>query len=122
MPDLSKPERTVFAEDRTALANERTYSAWLRTGLGALAAGAAFEKLLGQQMPPIVVKGAATALIVGAVVMFWIGWWRYTHLGRRLRDADIRRIPEWTAVALALLLSAAALLVLAGGFVSAPSG
>jgi putative membrane protein len=122
MADQDKPERTVFAEDRTALANERTYSAWLRTGLGALAAGAAFEKLLGQQAPPAVVKGAATALIVGAVVMFWIGWWRYTHLGRKLRDVDIRRMPEWGALALALLLSAAALLVLAGGFVSASSG
>ena len=122
MAEHEKQERTIFAEDRTALANERTYSAWLRTGLGALAAGAAFERLLGRQMPPLVVKGAAAALIVSAVAMFWIAWWRYTHLGPSLRAADIRRMPEWAALALAVLLSGAALLVLAGGFLSAPSG
>lgn len=122
MADDERQERTIFAEDRTALANERTYSAWLRTGLGALAAGAAFERLLGPQMPPFVAKGVAGMLILAAVAIFWIGWWRYTHLGRRLRNADIRRMPDSTALALALLLSAAALLVLVGGFLSAPSG
>ena len=122
MAEGEKQERTIFAEDRTALANERTYSAWLRTGLGALAAGAAFERLLGQQMPTALAKGAAAALVATAVAIFWVGWWRYTHLGRRLRDADIRRMPDWAALALALTLSAAGLLVLAGGLLSAPSG
>ena len=122
MTEEHKPERTIFAADRTALANERTYSAWLRTGLGALAAGAALERLLGQQTPPELAKLASGLLIASAVAIFWIGWWRYTHLGRRLRDADIHRMPEWTALALAIGLSAAALLVLAGGLLSAAWG
>ena len=32
-----------YAIDRTVLANERTYTAWIRTGLTALAAGVAVE-------------------------------------------------------------------------------
>ena len=35
-----------YALDRTALANERSYAAWIRTGLGAMVAGLAIEHLL----------------------------------------------------------------------------
>lgn len=122
MGEAGKSERTVYAEDRTALANERTYSAWLRTGLGSLAAGAAVERVLGGELPPWATKGAAVALIVAAIAAFWTAFWRYTHLGPRLREAKVRRVPNWTALAMACALTASGLLVLAGVLLSAPSG
>ena len=44
-PETTKPPTSAaelqqqYALDRTVLANERTYAAWIRTGLGALVAG-----------------------------------------------------------------------------------
>jgi len=35
----AEKSRSDYAIDRTLLANERTYAAWIRTGLMALAAG-----------------------------------------------------------------------------------
>lgn len=122
MEEAGKSERRAFAEDRTALANERTYSAWLRTGLGALASGAAVERVLGQQLPAWATKSVAAALIAAALASFWTGFWRYTHLGSRLGEAHVRRIPNWAALALTGALTAAGLLVLGGLFFSAPSG
>ena len=40
-----------YALDRTVLANERTYAAWIRTGLGAMVAGLAIEHLLIEVYP-----------------------------------------------------------------------
>lgn len=117
--ERDRAERTAYAEDRTALANERTYSAWLRTGLGALAASAAVVRLLGEMMPAALTRAAACLFLAAAVAIFWLAWWRYTHLGRRLRDAQIRRVPEAAALMITMALTAAALLLLAGGAISA---
>jgi len=40
-------ERTDLARQRNLLANERTFSAWLRTGLAAVIAGLGIARLLG---------------------------------------------------------------------------
>lgn len=52
---VTKPDpedkKTEYALDRTVLANERTYAAWLRTGIAALAAGLAIEKFMVQVLP-----------------------------------------------------------------------
>ncbi len=50
-PTLAAELQRQYALDRTVLANERTYAAWIRTGLGAMVAGLAIEHLLNEVHP-----------------------------------------------------------------------
>ena len=44
--------RTNLAEDRTILANERTFAGWMRTSLAAIAIGVGFNALFARLEPP----------------------------------------------------------------------
>lgn len=46
-----KPVSEELAEERTKLAKERTFAAWLRTGLGTIGIGLALAKLLPSLEP-----------------------------------------------------------------------
>ena len=115
-----RPEQTIsmaqsrLAEDRTVLANERTYTAWMRTGLTALATGGAFERFIGDNMPLWATHAVATILIGFSICAFVLGIWHYTHLGIKLRDAEIRRLPIRTVIALTIALCGASVLALIG--------
>jgi len=105
--------RTSYAADRTVLANERTYAAWIRTGLAALAAGVAIEKLLVDVMAAWSVQLIALLLIVVSVIAFVIAAWRYTHLDLKFGRLDVKRVPAAVTTAISLLLVLCALLALA---------
>lgn len=63
-------ERVALAEDRTLLANERTFAGWLRTGLAAVGIGVGFHALFQQMEPAWVPRAIATLfLLVGIVVV-----------------------------------------------------
>ncbi|MGI9483419.1 MAG: YidH family protein, partial [Hyphomicrobiales bacterium] len=69
-----------LALDRTILANERTYAAWLRTGLCALAAGLAIEKFMIDVLPFWGIRMISVVLIVFSAVAFLLSAWRHAHL------------------------------------------
>lgn len=106
--------RTRLAEDRTVLANERTYTAWVRTGLTALAAGVGFEKFLTGAMPDWIVRTIAIILILFSFCAFFLAIWHYTHLGLKLKNAEIRTPPIKSLMLLTAALCVASLLALAG--------
>lgn len=62
--------RTDFAEDRTMLANERTFAGWMRTGLATIGIALAFNALFGRIEPTWVPKSIATTFLIVAVVVF----------------------------------------------------
>jgi putative membrane protein len=75
--------------ERTRLANERTYLAWWRTGIAALAAGFAIGRIL-----PEVVEGSSwpyvalgVALLAAGVIAIGYGLVRFRALDAALRDA-----------------------------------
>lgn len=71
-PDLAAPadEKTDLAEDRTVLANERTFAGWMRTGLAAIGVGVGFNALFGAMEPPWVPRAIATLLLaIGAFIV-----------------------------------------------------
>ena len=107
-PRDSKYDRTDLAEDRNILAIERTYAAWLRTGLGALAVGIAFERLFFETQPVWISKAGATALIVLAVVMFLFSLWRYRQERRRVLHHSVPRMPIVAPAIMAVLGSCSA--------------
>lgn len=63
-------ERTHWAEDRTILANERTYSGWLRTGFAAIAVGLGFQAVFGEAESVWLAKvGATVFVLMGPIVV-----------------------------------------------------
>lgn len=63
-------ERTDFSEDRTVLANERTFAGWLRTGFAGIGIGLAFNALFGRVEPGWIAKLIATVFLLIAVMIF----------------------------------------------------
>ena len=69
LSDDESGARTELAEDRTLLANERTYAGWMRTALAAVGIGVAFHALFQKMEPDWVPRAIATVfLLVGIVV------------------------------------------------------
>lgn len=60
------------SDARTRLAYERTYAAWLRTGLAALGGGLAARALLDRQLPKWLVELTSISLIAMSVLLFVI--------------------------------------------------
>lgn len=63
-------DRTNFAEDRTILANERTFASWLRTGFAGIGIGLAFNALFVRLEPSWAPRLIATAFLAIAIYIF----------------------------------------------------
>lgn len=104
---------TELAADRTALAYERTYAAWLRTGLVALVYGVGAVKLLDGVAPGWVALFASILLLLFSDFAYVAGIWR--QLARVDMPAPkVSSLPPGLLVAANLGLAAVALLALAG--------
>ena len=63
------------------LAAERTYAAWVRTGLGALAAGVGAKALFAAILPDWFSSLTASLLILFSAFCFMAAVWRELHPG-----------------------------------------
>lgn len=100
-------ERTDLALQRTLLANERTYSAWLRTGLTAVAAGLGIAELLESISMPGLTRGIGIILILAGMATYFVAMWRYRQTCNDLRYKELGLTPCWmlNLLAVSLLLS-----------------
>ena len=64
-----KADRNELAEDRTILANERTFGSWMRTSLGCVAIGVGFQGLFPTMEPAWVPRSIATAFLLLAILV-----------------------------------------------------
>ena len=62
--------RTDWAEDRTVMANERTFAGWMRTGMSALAIAIGLTAVFKEAEPTWLAKVAAEVFIVVALIIF----------------------------------------------------
>ena len=110
----SSAERTTeLAADRTVLAFERTYAAWVRTGLFALASGIGARKLLEGIVPSWLAGATGVVLVLFSAFCFGAGVWRQLfHVEGRTQDA--RELPGFVLVGLNGFLVLVALAVLIG--------
>ena len=106
--------RTDFAEDRTVLANERTFGSWLRTGFGAIGISLGFHALFGRIHPLWLPRVVATAFLVIAILIFVAAERRACVVHERLHAHSVQtiritriRLITWIAVASTLALAAA---------------
>lgn len=117
MTDPVEAERRVDATRRTHLANERTYLAWLRSGLTAVAVGLGIAKVLPslEEGPArhLVALGIGFCLLGLALMIF--GAFRLRRVDRALQRGEFGPLDDRASLAigvLAALLATLTVLVL----------
>ena len=105
-------DRTDWALERTLLAKQRTFGAWLRTGLACIAVGFGAARFLGDLDPRWVVKTAAAMLVLAGAVVFVLGFVGYRETLRKLQEEGVEGTSVWIigAVTFATLVGAGLLL------------
>ena len=102
MSEGPPPERRIDATRRTHLANERTYLAWLRSAMGAIAVGLAIAKLLPRVETgpswPYALVGAGFCVV--GLAMAWLGMDRFRRTARLLERGEFSRLDDRAVLAL----------------------
>ena len=104
--------RTDFSEDRTVLANERTFAGWLRTGYAGIGIGLAFNALFSRVDPPWIPKLIATVFLLIAVVIFIAAERRACAVFSRLETHQIKsvKVSSVRAITITSVLATVALI------------
>lgn len=76
--------RNELAEDRTILANERTFASWMRTSLACIAIGIGFERLFRELSPAWLPRAIATGFLLLAILVIVLAERRAATVLRRL--------------------------------------
>lgn len=118
--EVSADLNTRLAADRNILAAERTYAAWVRTGLFALASGIGARALLAGVLPPWLVMLDATMLIGFSVFCFCAAVWRELNPGLPPLLAELTPIPRPVLVVLNGFLALVSLAAMIGIWFGAP--
>jgi putative membrane protein len=105
-------KRTDWAEDRTVLANERTFGSWLRTGFGAIGIALGFHALFGRIHPLWLPRLVATAFLLIAVLVFVAAERRACAVHQRLHAHSVQTI-RITRIRFITLIAVLATLALA---------
>jgi putative membrane protein len=105
-------ERTGWAQHRTLLANERNFSAWLRTGMSAIAGGIAVAEFLGDEEARLIPRVIGIILIVVGATVCGIALWRYNQISKILEEEGHPVTPKWAVYSLVSGIILAAFLLL----------
>ena len=124
MPSVSDPDRGANtapdATRRTFLAEERTYLAWLRSGLGAIAVSLAVGRLLPELLDDDQTVYRRLGVGYGLLGVFLIGYGavRQRTVERHLLAGGFAPLPLWVLVSLGtsgLVLSVGTVVTLLSG-------
>lgn len=110
----TRTSRTDLAEDRTVLANERTFAGWMRTALACVALGVGFHALFQKMHPFWLPRSIATGFLLLGIVVIILAERRAAAVTRRLSAHVVE-----TADTLNLRLFAAMVTLGAGALVAA---
>jgi putative membrane protein len=114
-PAVSPADDGPPTDYRFSLANERTFLAWLRTGLALVGGGLAVAQFLNAGTVRTVL--AVALLSLGGVVAVWsvVHWARTEHTIRRGGELTSPRLPAALAVLVGVGAAVLVVVVLAGG-------
>lgn len=82
--DPPAASRTDLAEDRTILANERTFAGWMRTSLACVALGVGFHALFRTMQPDWLPRAIATAFLILSILVIVLAERRASAVTARL--------------------------------------
>lgn len=91
---IEKQQR--WALERTRLAKERTFAAWLRTGLASAIAGLGIVKLLPDLRPEWIGKATGLLLILSSALAFILGFRTYYIVLKKLEKEGFKGLPAKT--------------------------
>ncbi len=94
------------------MAGERTFAAWLRTGLALMAGGLAAARLLTSVEPQWLVRVAGTIFVVMGGTIFVLGFRTYREVSQDLKEEDVETTSSWGLGLLTLMLIVVAVIVL----------
>ncbi len=106
--DKQAQKRTEWAEDRTIMANERTFSSWMGTGLGAIGVAIGLKAVFGAFEPTWAAKLVASIFIGVAIAIFWSARHQACKTFARLSERDIEATPSRNYTRLASIMTIAA--------------
>ncbi len=100
------PNANIGSRARDHLANERTYLAWVRTALGALALGIAVERFGADDDDSAVIAFAAILMVMGLGTLT-MATVRYFAVARELENGrfHVHRRSPWVILISAALLA-----------------
>ncbi len=110
--EAKQPNNNTLALDRTILANERTFAAWIRTGFASLATGLGVERFMLNTIPLWSIHSIATLLLLFSAASFILAGWRYHHLRVKLENIDVDMVPMLVIRIICLTLAACALIAI----------
>ena len=117
MTEQSDPvelSRTDLAEDRTILANERTFAGWLRTALACVAIGVGFHALFPEIQPAWVPRAIATAFLLVAIAVIVLAERRAAAVTKQLSPHVVVTAKRVNLRIFAIVISLASLALIAG--------
>lgn len=101
--------RTKLAEDRTILANERTFSAWMGTGLGSVGIAIALRAVFGAADPTWVAKAVASLFLTVSILIYWSAHKQACKTLQRLSNSNVEVQPVRSFTRLATAMTIATL-------------
>lgn len=108
---MNDDEQKVPVDYRYSLANERTFLAWVRTGLALVAGGVAVAEFATLKVSWIVTAVAVIALVLGAVLAMW-AWWHWRRSQEAMeRDEDLPQQPAVLLISVGVVVIAVLLIV-----------
>ena len=110
------PLRSVGTDPdyRFTLANERTFLAWLRTGLGLLAGAVALSGLIHNFGPRPMRLGISALLLMLSLAVTVGSYWRWDRAERAMREKQALSydpLPRLLVAGLGIVIAAAAVLI-----------
>lgn len=97
--------RTNWAEDRTIMANERTFSSWMGTGLGAVGIAIGLKAVFGATDPTWIAKSVASLFLAVAIVIYWTARNQARKTLSRLHENDAEAMPSKNFTLLAVMMT-----------------
>jgi putative membrane protein len=99
------------------MAGERTFAAWIRTGLALVAAGLASARLLSSLQPQWLVRTMGTIFVLMGGSIFVIAFRTYHEIVQDLKEEEVQATSVWFVGLLMILLIVASILALVLVFV-----
>lgn len=99
--------RTQWAEDRTILANERTFSSWMGTGLACVGVAIGLKAVFGAFDPTWIAKLVASLFLGIAIMIYWMAQNQACKTLKRLSENDAEALPgkDFRKLAIAMTIA-----------------
>lgn len=107
--DKNSERRTDWAEDRTILANERTFASQMRTGMACVGLALGLKAVFSSTDHPLIAKGVAELFIITAILIFASAAARGFKAQKRINDHDTTSQSHIGMIITAIALTAGAM-------------